>query len=51
MEDWVYFSFYDKKKLNEYDCTTYRILSKAFYNLLKENKKDYLKLFSSSLSK
>lgn len=47
MEDWVYFSFYDKKKLNEYDCTTYRILSKAFYNLLKENKKDYLKLFSS----
>lgn len=47
MEDWVYFSFYDKKKLNEYDCTTYRIPSNAFYNILKENKKDYLKLFSS----
>lgn len=47
MEDWVYFSFYDKKKLNEYDCTTYRIPSNIFYNILKENKKDYLKLFSS----
>ena len=47
MEDWVYFSFYDKKKLNEYDCTTYRIPSNVFYNLLKESKKDYLKLFSS----
>lgn len=47
MGDWVYFSFYDKKKLSEYNCTTYRIPSKVFYNLLKENKKDYLKLFSS----
>jgi hypothetical protein len=46
MEDWVYFSFYDKKKLNEYDCTNYKIPSNVFYNLLKENKKDYLKLFS-----
>ena len=47
MEDWVYFSFYDKEKLSEYKCTTYRIPSNAFYNILKENKKDYLKLFSS----
>lgn len=47
MEDLVYFSFYDKEKLSEYKCTTYRIPSNAFYNILKENKKDYLKLFSS----
>lgn len=47
MEDWVYFSFYDKEKLSEYKCTTYRIPSNEFYNILKENKKDYLKLFSS----
>lgn len=47
MEDWVYFSFYNKGKLNEYYCTTYRIPSNAFYNILKEDKKDYLKLFSS----
>lgn len=47
MGDWVYFSFYDKGKLSEYKCTTYRIPSNAFYNILKENKKDYLKLFSS----
>lgn len=47
MEDWVYFSFYNKEKLSEYKCTTYRIPSNAFYNILKENKKDYLKLFSS----
>lgn len=47
MEDWIYFSFYDKEKLSEYKCTTYRIPSNAFYNILKKNKKDYLKLFSS----
>lgn len=47
MGDWVYFSFYNKEKLSEYKCTTYRIPSNAFYNILKENKKDYLKLFSS----
>lgn len=47
MEDWVYFSFYDKKKLSEYKCTTYRIPSNVFYTILKKNKKDYLKLFSS----
>lgn len=47
MEDFVYFSFYYKEKLSEYKCTTYRIPSNAFYNILKENKKDYLKLFSS----
>lgn len=47
MGDWVYFSFYNKGKLNEYYCTTYRIPSNVFYNILTENKKDYLKLFSS----
>ena len=47
MGDWVYFSFYNKGKLNEYYCTNYRIPSNVFYTILKENKKDYLKLFSS----
>lgn len=47
MEDWVYFSFYNKKNLDEYDCINYRIPSNVFYTILKENKKDYLKLFSS----
>lgn len=47
MGDWVYFSFYDKKNLDEYDCINYRIPSNVFYTILKENKKDYLKLFSS----
>lgn len=47
MEDWVYFSFYNKKNLDEYYCTNYRIPSNVFYTILKENKKDYLKLFSS----
>lgn len=47
MKDWVYFSFYNKKNLDEYDCINYRIPSNVFYNILKENKKDYLKLFSS----
>lgn len=47
MEDCVYFSFYDKKNLSGYNCTNYKIPSNVFYNLLKENKKDYLKLFSS----
>ncbi len=48
MGDWVYFNFYNKKKnLNGYDCTLYKIPTTIFYNLLKENKKDYLKLFSS----
>lgn len=47
MGDWVYFSFYNKEKLSRYNCTTYRIPANVFYNLLKENKKDYLKLFSS----
>ena len=46
MGDWVYFSFYDKKNLSGYNCTNYKISSNVFYNLLKENKKDYLKLFS-----
>lgn len=46
MEDCVYFSFYDKKNLSGYNCTNYKIPSNVFYNLLKENKKDYLKLFS-----
>jgi hypothetical protein len=47
MGDWVYFSFYNKKNLSGYNCTNYKIPSNVFYNLLKENKKDYLKLFSS----
>lgn len=47
MEDWVYFSFYNKEKLSGYNCINYRIPSNVFYNILKENKKDYLKLFSS----
>lgn len=47
MGDWVYFSFYNKKTLDKYDCINYRIPTDIFYNLLKENKKDYLKLFSS----
>lgn len=47
MGDWVYFSFYNKKNLDEYDCINYRIPSNVFYTILKENKKDYLKLFSS----
>jgi hypothetical protein len=47
MEDCVYFSFYNKKNLDEYDCINYRIPSNVFYTILKENKKDYLKLFSS----
>lgn len=42
----VIFSFYNKKKFNEYECTDYRITPGIFYNLLKKNKKDYLKLFS-----
>lgn len=46
MGDWVYFSFYNKKKICGYNCTNYKIPSNVFYNLLKENKKDYLKLFS-----
>lgn len=47
MENWVYFSFYNKKNLDEYDCINYSIPVNIFYNILKENKKDYLKLFSS----
>ena len=47
MEDWVYFSFYDKKNPDGYNCINYKIPTDIFYNLLKENKKDYLKLFSS----
>ena len=47
MGDWVYFNFYNKKELNEYNCINYRIPANIFYNILKENKKDYLKLFSS----
>lgn len=43
----MYFSFYNKKNLDEYDCINYRIPSNVFYTILKENKKDYLKLFSS----
>lgn len=46
MKNKVIFSFYNKKKPNEYECTNYRIPPSIFYNLLKENKKDYLKLFS-----
>lgn len=46
MEDWVYFSFYNKKELSGYNCINYKIPVNIFYNLLKENKKDYLKLFS-----
>lgn len=47
MGDWVYFTFYNKKELSGYNCINYRIPTTIFYNLLKENKKDYLKLFSS----
>lgn len=42
----VIFGFYNKKKPNEYECTNYRIPPSIFYNLSKENKKEYLKLFS-----
>ncbi len=35
------------RKNNEYDCTNYRILPCIFYNLSKENIKEYLKLFSN----
>jgi hypothetical protein len=47
MEDWVYFSFYNKNGVSGYNCINYKIPVNIFYNLLKENKKDYLKLFSS----
>lgn len=47
MGDWVHFTFYNKKELSGYNCINYRIPSNVFYNILKENKKDYLKLFSS----
>ena len=47
MKNEVIFSFYNKKKPNEYECTNYRIPPSIFYNLLKKNKKEYLKLFSS----
>ena len=47
MGDWVHFAFYNKKELSGYNCINYRIPTTIFYNLLKENKKDYLKLFSS----
>lgn len=47
MGDWVHFTFYNKKELSGYNCINYRIPTTIFYNLLKENKKDYLKLFSS----
>ena len=46
MGDWVHFTFYNKKELSGYNCINYRIPTSVFYNLLKENKKDYLKLFS-----
>lgn len=46
MKNEVIFSFYNKKKSNEYECVDYRIPPGIFYNLLKKNKKDYLKLFS-----
>lgn len=46
MEDWVYFSFYNKNGVSGYNCINYKIPVNIFYNLLKENKKDYLKLFS-----
>ena len=36
-----------RKKNNEYDCTNYRMPPGIFYNLSKENKKEYLKLFSN----
>lgn len=47
MGDCVHFTFYNKKELSGYNCINYRIPTTIFYNLLKENKKDYLKLFSS----
>lgn len=47
MGDWVHFTFYNKKELSGYNCINYRIPTTIFYNLLKGNKKDYLKLFSS----
>lgn len=47
MKHFVFFSFYIKKTLDKYDCINYRIPTDIFCNLLKENKKDYLKLFSS----
>ncbi len=46
MEDLVYFSFYNKNGVSGYNCINYKIPVNIFYNLLKENKKDYLKLFS-----
>lgn len=46
MGDCVHFTFYNKKELSGYNCINYRIPTSVFYNLLKENKKDYLKLFS-----
>lgn len=49
MGDWVYFSFYDKKKLNEYDCTNYKIPSNVFYNLLKENKSEGVRGYSKCI--
>lgn len=47
MENWVYFNFYNKEGLSKYNCPIYKIPANVFYNILKENKKDYLKLFSS----
>lgn len=47
MKHFVFFSFYIKKNLDKYDCINYRIPTDIFYNILRENKKDYLKLFSS----
>lgn len=46
MKNDVIFSFYNKKNPNGYKCTNYRMPPGVFYKLLKENKKDYLKLFS-----
>lgn len=47
MKNDVIFSSYNKKNPNEYECTNYKIPPGIFYNILKKNKKDYLKLFSS----
>lgn len=47
IEHMVFFSLYIKKKgLSKYNCINYGIPTNIFYNILKENKKDYLKLFS-----
>lgn len=47
IEHMVFFSLYIKKEgLSKYNCINYGIPTNIFYNILKENKKDYLKLFS-----